>query len=609
MKLPPADPLLVAETIAGLPARLQKRLDAAVSGASGWQYADEVVDLGSAKVTLRPEQGALRRPENVLCDCLLAPGCLHRAAVLSVAPVLEAETPAPEPVESAGSPEGHQVGDRPSDPEVPPLVGAEEDRTGPPTSSIEQPDHPANLWKPTEQAVAQMIWDGAAQLLESGTVGAGAALQGQLLAGVHQARLRALHRLASATTRVVSGIRAARSDDASFSLPSLTADLLEVLAVAHVVISGRGGPDQWRGTARTVYQGVGGLRLAGLCMEPVTSAAGYAGVVVWLTDADGRLWSVSDVKPGDAERIPASASGPVAVGETGLSHRELTRAGMIMASATANPDGRLGSGNAVRAVRAAGVAWTEPQLAVRFGLLNGQAAEANSARSASARVPRLLSLTVCGSERDAILAVDDAGEGVRLVVPGGDHRQVHRENLRLLADKPGLRMLAVARPRPDDVNGSAAPARFLGLPATLELIAIGGGDLRLPAALNGHADLGFDRLSPRYLRPSGPPPPYPQAGEVTDPLLAYRRRLQRVVSGGRRTLSVPGVPQDVRKEAALLRREQLATAATLLEGLLAAAQPAGRDVFGRLAGGADDELARAWLAAGTYQRALLEAPQ
>ncbi len=82
-----------------------------------------------------------------------------------------------------------------------------------------------------------------------------------------------------------------------------------------------------------------------------------------------------------------------------------------------------------------------------------------------------------------------------------------------------------------------------------------------------------------------------------------------MVSGGRRTLSVPGVPQDVRKEAALLRREQLATAATLLEGLLAAAQPAGRDVFGRLAGGADDELARAWLAAGTYQRALLEAPQ
>jgi hypothetical protein len=452
----------------------------------------------------------------------------------------------------------------------------------------------------------QLIWQAAAQLLEAGLAGAGTALQGQLLAGVHQARLRALHRLAAATTRVVTGVRAARSDDASFSLPALSADLLEVLSVAHAVMEGSGDPAEWRGTARTVYQNVGGLRLAGLCMEPVVSAAGYAGVVVWLMDADGGLWSVSDVKPGGVERVQASAAGPVAVGETGLSHRELARAGMIMASATANPDGRLGTGNAVAAVRAAGVAWTEPRLHGRFGSLNAGTDASN--RPAGARVPRLVTLTVCGSERDAVLAVDDEGEGVRLVAPPGDHRQVHRDNLRLLAEKPGLRMLAVTRPLLNDVNGSAAPARFLGLPGTLELIAIGGGDLRLPAAMNGHADLGFDRLSPRFLRPSGPPPAYPQTGEVTDPLLAYRRRLERVVSGGRRTLSVPGVADEVRAEAALLRREQLATAGTLLEALLQAAQPAERDVFGRLAADSGGELARAWLAAGTYQRALLAAP-
>ena len=402
------------------------------------------------------------------------------------------------------------------------------------------------------------------------------------------------------------------------------------LPVAHAVISGNGAPAEWRGTARTVYQGVGGLRLAGLCLEPVISSAGYAGVVVWLTDAEGRLWSVSDVKPGDAERVQSSAAGPVAVGETGLSHRELSRAGMIMASATANPEGRLGTGNAVRAVRAAGLAWTEPRLQHRFGPLKPVVGEANTETSSpnpsppntsppntgtagpnrpiAARGPRLLSLTVCGSEREALLAVDDAGDGVRLVAPAGDHRQIHRDNLRLLAGKPGLRMLAVARPLLNDVNGSAAPARFLGLPGTLELISIGGGDLRLPAALNGRADLGFDRLSARFLRPSGPPPPYPQAGEVTDPLLAYRRRLERVVSGGRRTLSVPGVPQEVRSEAALLRREHLATAAVLLEGLLDAAQPAGRNVFGRLTTDSGGELARAWPAAGTYQRALLAAP-
>ena len=97
----------------------------------------------------------------------------------------------------------------------------------------------------------------------------------------------------------------------------------------------------------------------------------------------------------------------------------------------------------------------------------------------------------------------------------------------------------------------------------------------------------------------------PDAGEVSDPLLAYRRRWERVVSGGRRTLSVPGVADEVRAEAALLRREQLATAGMLLEALLQAAQPAQRDVFGRLTADDGSELARAWLAAGTYQRALL----
>ncbi|GAB3239255.1 hypothetical protein [Kineosporia babensis] len=449
-------------------------------------------------------------------------------------------------------------------------------------------------WKPAERAAAQLVWDAAGQLLDCGLAGAGAALQGQLLAGVHQARLRALHRLASATTRVASGIRAAQADDGDFSLPSLTADLLEVLSVAHAVISGRGDPGEWRGTARTVYQGVGDLRLAGLCMEPVVSSAGYAGVVVWLIDADGRLWSVSDVKPGGAERVPGSAAGAVAVGETGLSHRELSRAGMIMTAATANNDGRLGSGHAVGAVRAAGLAWTQPQLVRRFGVVNAGTARAN--------VPRLLDLTVCGHERAAVLAVDRAGTGVRLVAPPGP---VPQDNLRVLAGKAGLRFLAVARPRSDDVNASA---RFLGVPGTMELVSVGGAELRLPAVLNGHADLGFDRLNARSLRPSGPVPEYPQVSDVTDPLLGYRRRLERVVSGGRRTLSVPGVPQEVRSEAARLRSEQLTTAATLLENLLQAAHPHRRDEFGRLAGPADDALAKAWLAAATYRRALLGAP-
>ncbi len=69
MTLPPADPILVAETVAALPSRLQKRLDATIAASSGWLFADDVVDLGSAKVTLRPERGVLRLAEHVSCDC------------------------------------------------------------------------------------------------------------------------------------------------------------------------------------------------------------------------------------------------------------------------------------------------------------------------------------------------------------------------------------------------------------------------------------------------------------------------------------------------------------------------------------------------------------
>ncbi|MBT0772161.1 hypothetical protein KIH74_24670 [Kineosporia sp. J2-2] len=601
MNLPPADPLLVAQTLEALPARLRQRLDATVSGASGWIHADGVVDVGGAHVTLTPENGALRQAENVRCDCLLAPACLHRAGVLSVAPVAGSgpdDARGGAPGGTRGGELDGQPGDRP-DGESGGSGGSE--KVFPAADSmIRDPsgDVAEDPWKPAEKAAAQALWRAAAQVLEAGLAGAGVAVQGRLLAGVHQARLRTLHRLAAAATRVVTGIRQARSDAAAFSLPQLTADLLEVLSVAHAVISGTGRPEEWRGTARTVYAPVGGLRLAGLCLEPVISSAGYAGAVVWLTDAEGRLWSVSDVKPGGPERVPSSAASPVAIGETGLSHRNLSRAGLIMASATANPDGRLGAGQAVRAVRAAGVAWTEPQLLGRFGRIGGHLHGNN-------REPRLLALTVCGSDRDAVLAVDPAGEGVRLVVPGGGHRQIQRDNLRLIAARPGLRMLAVARPLPGEEGGAH---RFLGLPGTLELIAVGGGDLRLPAVMQGRVDVGFDRLSARFLRPSGPAPQFPQAAEVTDPLAAYRRRLERVVSGGRRTLSVPGVPRQVRSEAALLRREQLGTAAMLLEALLDAAQPATHDVFGRLTGDSSTTLARAWLTAGAYQRELLSAP-
>jgi len=469
----------------------------------------------------------------------------------------------------------------------------------------------ASAWSAAEQRAARSVAVAAGALLEAGMSGADVGFAERLLAGVHQARLRGLHRLAAAATRVVTGVGAAERDDDSFSLRSLSADLFETLSVAHAVTSGTGSPTDWRGTARTVYQQVGALRLAGLCLEPVVSSAGYAGVVVWLIDADGGLWSVADVRPGPPERALISADATVAVGSSGLTHRKLSRAGLVMAAATANSEGRLGTGARVRAAAAGPVAWTDPRVAPRFGQVDGHLEVTGRLPTAQARSPRLLALTVCGSLGEALLAVDAAGGGVRLVAAPGDPHRLRRDNLGVLAEHPGLRFLAVARPGGEGATDIAAD-RFLGRPPTLELIAVGGGDLHLPAAAGAHVDLGFDRLERRLLRPTGPSDlPFPTGSGVGDPLAAYSRRLDRVVSGGRTTLNATGVRAEVHGEAAQLRRLGLVAPAGLLERLVVAASAPVPDEFGRIEGAGThgpDRLAVAWLAAATCRRALFDAP-
>lgn len=545
-ELPPADPLLVADTVAALPARLRARLGEAVASAATWAMAGGLVRLPSGvEVILRPEDGVLRRAEQVVCGCLLAPVCLHRASVLAAAPVAA-------------------------------LLNADHETAEGEAEVVESADRPG--WEPRERAVAELVRQAAARVLETGVPGAGAAVQSELLRAVHLARLEGLHRLAAAATRVVTGIRAGRQDDSSYSLEALSRDLVEVLEVAQAVGAELGNPAIWRGRARSVYRSVGGLRLAGLCLEPVVSKAGYAGVVVWLVDADGRSWSVSDVKPGGAERVRAASESVVAIGEAQLTHRQLSRGGMILSGATANPGGRLGAGSKVRAVTTDGIPWTLDPLRSRFGPL----------RDAGEGL-LLLDLIVCGSVRDAVLAVDSEGAGIRLRPPASAHDSTFRDNLRLLGAAPGLRLLGVGRPSPRQVRA-------------VELLAVGGGDLRLPESFGGHADLGIDRLSPAFLEPSGPAPMFPAQAESQDPLAALRRRYQRVISGGRGTLAVPGAARGLRADVAALRRAQLANGADLLESLVAAGQQGSRDVFGRLDVDDPGALSRAWLAVGVYDR-------
>ncbi|MEE3920844.1 hypothetical protein V2I01_29765 [Micromonospora sp. BRA006-A] len=213
--------------------------------------------------------------DRAACNCLLAPRCLHRAAVLSAAPVL---TTQPHHAAAAG-------------PDVA-TAGAVV------TTEADPPDAAAPSTTAEEKAAAAQVRDVAAQILEHGVAGAGAVTQADLLRAIHQARAVGLPRLATAATRVVEQLRAARRGISGFRLADLTEDLREALTVCHLLTEGIGDQRAARGTSRRGYSPVGDLHLYGLCTEPLRTSTGHVGAISYLTDGDAAIWSLAQARPG-----------------------------------------------------------------------------------------------------------------------------------------------------------------------------------------------------------------------------------------------------------------------------------------------------------------------
>ncbi|MBV1948823.1 hypothetical protein [Streptomyces sp. BV129] len=549
-QLPPVAPAVTAELVAALPPRLRKRLDAGIA-----KLADRPVTRDgttvrvavddTAHVELRAPDGTVTHADAVHCGCLLAPACLHRAAVASAAPIAEADAPGAT------------------------AVPADEDqvRTEPTRATAEQ------------TAAAHAVRTAAEAVLDAGADGCGAVLQAELLRAAHGARIAGLPRLAASAVSVVTALRAARSADPAYRLADLVDGLGDTLAVTHRL------PDAedaeltgLRGTARRPYRPDGSLRLYGLFSEPVLTASGYAGAVTWTADAEGRLYQVSDVAPGGAGRAVGAADRTVRVGDTALTHRELSRAGLAMSGATVSPSGRLGAGAGVRAVRAPGVEWRAEPLDRLWSV-----PVADQVARALAGGPDLLFLTVtvAGTVREAAgdcLLAEFEGGTVRLTAAHDDPALPHRDNLRLLAAAQGVPLRIVARLAP-------APHARAALLATEH-----------PSVTGTRVDVGLDRLQradlPTTASASRTPPPQEEA-----PLHLLRRRVHQAVAGGRRTLAFPGTTTtDTRR----LNAHGLGTAADLLAELHASAAERSRDVFGRLLPADTTRFARTWLAATRY---------
>ncbi|KPI28406.1 hypothetical protein OV320_4867 [Actinobacteria bacterium OV320] len=557
--LPPVSPSVTAELVEALSPRLRKRLDAGIAklaarpvvrdGDTVRIAVDDDTDL-----ELHAPEGTVTSVDGIRCGCLLAPDCLHRAAAASAAPVAE-DAPDSAPAQ-------------PTAEEASPTA----DGASPPGDETVAP---------AQLAAARAVYDAAAAVLEAGADGSGAVIQAELLRAAHTARLAGLPRIAAAAVSVVNGVRAARSADPAHRLPDLADALRTVLGMAHRLPFATGRDlAELRGGVRQPYTPDGSLRLYGLFSEPVLTTTGYAGAVTWTADAEGRLCTVSDVAPGGPGRATGAADRAVRIGDTALTHRELSRAGLAVSGATVSPTGRLGAGAGVRAVRASGAAWSAEPL---DRLWTVPVAEQVARALGGGHGLLFLDVTLTGTVREAAgdrLLADCEGRTVRLAVAHDDPALPYRDNLRLLAAARGSRLRVVARLAPGP------------LPRALLLAA------EHPARAGERVDLGLDRLQHADLpttTATAAPAPAPAADEA--PLHLLRRRVHQAVSGGRRVL---GFPDSGAGDGGRLRRVGLATAGELLGELRSAAADRSRDAFGRLLPADPGRFAHAWLAAAVY---------
>jgi len=558
--LPMVAPQVVADAIEALPSRLRSKLDEVVRSARHWPVAStgDGVDVRVDEEVIVHLRQAVRSADDVRCTCLLAPRCLHRAAVLCLAPSDAA------PPEAQPEPETRES-----------TVDGENER----------------VVSATEVRAAHALWRAAASVLETGIPGAGAVTQAALLRAAHDARAASLHRGAAASIRVVEHLRAAATEDPAFRLADLVRDLRELLSVAHRLRQ----PDArigaaLRGTARREYRVAAGARLYGLCVEPVATASGYGGAVTLLADAAGTVWQVSTVVPGGADVARFAARRPVSVGEVRLSHTDLGRAGLLATSLSASTDGRIGAGRGTSAVRADGVTWFEAPLDALWQQPGAEQVDRYLAalerppteRPAVAGLFFIEATVVGATEAGLALSV---GSGQLLAVAAHDSPELaYVDNLRLLARATGASLRIMARPVG---RRRVAPIAFAAE--------------WLPEAYGGHVDLGLDRLRRADLPHDQPAAAVVSRADDAPPLRPLLRRLERAVEGGR--AAIPGDATEIEG-----MRAALPYAAELAQRLEAASRPR-RDVFGRVVDADGDDLARAWLAGATYVQAALRSAE
>lgn len=570
----------LAEILEALAPRLHKRLDAAVERAGGWQRSatSDFVTFRideETSVTLRLTDGVVVKAEDVSCDCLLAPACLHRAAAAALLPLDE------------GTSTGSKAAAAPTEDARAELAASEA---------------PGTPLTARERAAATALWESATAVLVAGLVGANLFTEAALARATHDARAVGLHRAASLGTRVGTDLRAARERRPEHRLEQLASDLRELLSVTCQLMHATepSALSELRGQARRSYREHGGMRLHGLFTEAIVSGTGHAGVVGHLVDENGVIWSTATIAPGGPELVRSSYDSSLKLGGTTLTHRELGRSGMLLSGGASSEDRRLSGGAATKAVRTESAGWATPAISGLFDrpladqLARALRADRDDEGFGAGDDLIFLRAHVLGQdEMGLVLALDtrDAEDAAVAEAPTVIHclppenSPTTRHNLaQLAAVKPSLKLIA----RPDRTR----PGTVHGLAINVDGKLINLGLDRIPVP-KGEPQVENDDAAQNDVAPRTPLVP-------ADPtaLHVVQHRVEQSVAAGRAVTRTALLDRDCTR----LDRDSLHTAAALLRDLAVKAEPA-FDEFQRPIDSVQrprDGYPLAWLAAAVY---------
>lgn len=579
---PQVESMVVAELIEGVPGRVRKRLDKEPGAASKWIWSASpgqwTVNAGEETVTIKSNDGKIQTVGNLQCTCLLSPHCFHILACVSALSIIHPAS-----------------GTLNSDP----LESASQDSE----STVAEPDAPeatASQIAITEamRAAAVAARTAINSIVTVGASRSGLLLQSSCLRAGHHCRSSGLVALGNALLRIVEGIQRLRMLQDTADAEILREDLTTAMTSAYTIATKSECPRWMIGQARRAFEPVDVRSLAGLCAEPILTLSGFAGVCVYLlstTRGCERIFTVNELRTGDAQLVNQAYRGGIAVGNLTIEASKLCRSSVAVQNLTASSEGRLGKGQSTRWALSTTTNNQSRLTEGRFGLPIAAQIE-HVFRSAALPIEErpggwdlvAFDCEIVGARQASlVVCIDPTFDSLTPTlwecrVAIDDPNLAYRENLELLARCSRLKMRCLGRVRLESASeidliaiSQPIPTQEVSAEEATSPDEDSPPQLDLPEAWQGLCNLGLDRLQRHFVygvkRWSDELVMTKTVRNIRIPdgLSPLQRRITALVLGGR--TAVPTLDSSThRRDRANLQANYQITAAELLEMLAVA---------------------------------------